>query len=180
MKIKCRTSSRRCVRPAMTLVEVIASLALLGSLLGASVIAQARLARQWNAAQHRVAAAEALDAQMQVWSALEHRPNGGLADTEAETVQPATPHISGEGPLATEPWWWRAEPLQDQPGATWGITLIRYTAFDPSDPERDAVATFDVFRYSPPPPPPEAEAEAEGAALSSARISALISDGGGR
>ncbi len=37
----------------LTLVEVLASLALLGGLLGATVAAKAKLSRQWTAAQER-------------------------------------------------------------------------------------------------------------------------------
>lgn len=131
----------------MTLVEVVASLALLGSLLGASVIAQARLTRQWTAAQERAEAVEALDAQLTDWhNAID------ILDTEAPAAhdQPIVSGfpLTGEGPLDVAPWWWRVEIPEDQPGLDLGIERVRYVAFDPSDLSRQAASSIDVLVYT--------------------------------
>ncbi len=46
---------------AMTLIEVVAALALLGAILTGVVLAKARLARQWYVAEYRLRAVEAVD-----------------------------------------------------------------------------------------------------------------------
>lgn len=135
----------------MTLVEVIASLALLGSLLGASVVAQSRLTRQWNAAHARGEAVEALDAQLERWRSLDVPNTPDILESDIVSSATIAWPISGEGPLGVEPWWWRAEQLPEQPGEDFGISLIRYTAYDPNDLEQRAVATLDVILYQPTP-----------------------------
>src|SRR5829696_1110368 len=63
---KWKPSSNRS-RAAMTLLEVVAGLALLASLLGALVIAKARYVRQAAAADRRVEAVAAADALLAGW-----------------------------------------------------------------------------------------------------------------
>lgn len=160
----------------MTLVEVLASLSLLGALLGAAVVAQARLSHQWQTAENRVSALAALDAQIEAWrsESADLQNSSEVAGNPPNVVQPSAevdvisaaqdestahqnPPLSGEGPLSTAPWWWRAETIEEQPGKDFGIYLIRYTAFDPASPERSPVAAIEIFRYVPTPPEPSDE-----------------------
>src|SRR4051794_8506660 len=54
-------------RPAMTLVEVVAALALLGTLLAAVLVVRVRYARQSAAAERRLQAVAAADALLSAW-----------------------------------------------------------------------------------------------------------------
>lgn len=142
----------------MTLIEVVAGLALLGSLLGAAVVAKGTLTRQWTAAQHRAEAITALETHFRGWAA---------GDDDAELSQaPGTSAwpTSGEGPLGDGRWWWRAdarEVVSDDATATIpGLNVIRYSVFDPDSgnvgsSEDRAAAVIDVL--APYEPPPEVE-----------------------
>src|SRR5947209_13143962 len=52
---------------AMTLIEVIAGLVILGTILASLAIARGRFARQWSAADRKLAAVRALDALVADW-----------------------------------------------------------------------------------------------------------------
>src|SRR3954447_17756598 len=54
-------------RPAMTLIEVIAGLVILGTILASLAIARGRFARQWSAADRKLTAVRALDALVADW-----------------------------------------------------------------------------------------------------------------
>jgi len=128
----------------MTLVEVVASLALLGSLLGAAVLAKGRLMRQWSVAQDRVEAVELLSAQLALW----HGSQG--QDGTEQSEGSAWPH-SGEGPLGQDgQWWWRAEALEVETSQVAGLSVVRFTAFDPTQAltrDESPLATMDVLIY---------------------------------
>jgi len=154
----------------MTLVEVVASLALLGGLLGGAVVAKTRLTRQWQAAQQRASAVAALDAQLEAWRQQATLPRDPAEpDASAEeplsiTSGPAWP-TSGGGPLSTEPWWWRAEQVTAAANNEYPIQVTRFTAYNPSDPNQTTAATLDLLSFPPPPevvqkPSPELPPEA--------------------
>src|SRR5437667_12469498 len=54
-------------RAGVTLVEVLAGLLLLGTVLASALIARGRFLRQWAAADQRLAAAHAADAMLATW-----------------------------------------------------------------------------------------------------------------
>ena len=124
----------------MTLVEVVASLALLGSLLGASVLAKGRFDQQWRGAERRLSAVRALDGQLARW-----RMAAPLGDAAEQADGPAVWPREGEGVIA-ERWWWRAETL-DRPedSAEPVLEVVRYTVFDPDFSEGRGQATLDVL-----------------------------------
>jgi hypothetical protein len=65
MRVRSRTSSGRAA--GLTLIEVVAGLALLSTLLVAVLTTKAKLTRQWSLAQQRLRAAEAADALLTAW-----------------------------------------------------------------------------------------------------------------
>jgi prepilin-type N-terminal cleavage/methylation domain-containing protein len=64
--LRSKPFSRRS-RPGVTLIEVIAGLVVLAVLVCAVTLARGRFMRQWEAAQRRVLAAEALDRMLAGW-----------------------------------------------------------------------------------------------------------------
>lgn len=153
----------------MTLIEVVASLALLGSLLGAAVVAKGKLTRQWTASQHRAEALAALEDQFRGWASADD----GRRDLSG-TDGSAWP-TSGEGPLGDGRWWWRAETREvtndtiAEPAPE--LAVIRYTVFARGGPRHSppgssainaAPVTIDVFApYEPPTEPNESAAPPE-------------------
>src|SRR5947207_5843225 len=58
---------RRRMPTAMTLIEVVAGLVILGTILASLAVARGRFARQWSAADRKLAAVRALDALVTEW-----------------------------------------------------------------------------------------------------------------
>lgn len=81
-----RRSRRANVHPAFTLVEVIAGIALLGTLLAGLMLSFSAHVRQYQAARLRIQAIEKLDRQLELWYA----DDGTLP-------------IDSEGPLSSQP-----------------------------------------------------------------------------
>lgn len=86
MNNRCRTSLRRS-RRALTLVEVVAALAMVGVLLTTLLTAQARFTRQWQRAERRIEAVAAADRMVATWwaepSAIPRRAGGEVAGGKA-------------------------------------------------------------------------------------------------
>lgn len=153
----------------MTLIEVVASLALLGALLGSAVVAKSRLTQQWSAAQLRAEGIAALEAQLTIWQAQSAPENSPVSPPGSNTLanESSLPNTittwptSGEGPLSVDPWRWRAEvitPTSEQESLPSGLQLVRYTAYLPtaSQPVQQLsrtlnrpAATLDVLVYQP-------------------------------
>lgn len=149
----------------MTLVEVIASLALLATLLGGTVVAKGRLTRQWADARDRAEAVRLLDAQLQLWhtppegavaaassDAATRDTSGSMAAGLAYTRAPT--HGQGElGPRFI----WRASPLPVSEtfgvtrGAGGGVEVVRYTAVRAGSAGETTLATIDLLRPAPRP-----------------------------
>ena len=102
----------RPVRRGLTLVEVLAGLALLGTLLASLLVAHGAQTRQARRAADRRAAAEALDALLHRWH----------ADRERLPPAPAGP-LSADGRLA-----WRAARLRRPGAAALGCVVVRVEA----------------------------------------------------
>src|SRR5258706_11329593 len=62
-----RRVRRRKGRSAMTLIEIVAGLVILGTILASLAIARGRFARQWAAADRKLAATKAVDAMIAGW-----------------------------------------------------------------------------------------------------------------
>src|SRR5688572_15241286 len=79
MKSRLKPFSKRYRARGMTLIEVLAGVALLGSLLVGVVLARGRYIRQWTTAQHRLEAVQAADALLNQWWASEDSvPRSGM------------------------------------------------------------------------------------------------------
>ena len=164
--------SRRWLPPAMTLIEVVASLTLLGTLLGAAVVAQQRLNRQWESAHRRARAVTALDRQLDAFTVVAPEPPEAmapvqnvrpLATTAPTGTKPAATVPEGavaesaasvwptraEGELSGTPWRWRAAPWDVSLDDAGTIGVTRFEAYDPADPAAESLAVLDVLTYRP-------------------------------
>lgn len=111
-------NSRNRLRPAMTLIEVVAGIALLGTVLTTTVLAQARLLRQHQRALVKLQAIEAVDQLLTQWSV-----DGTQIPQTASGVLLNTPHVT---------WCTRLAPSQtDGPLA---VAVVEFTAIAANDP----------------------------------------------
>jgi type II secretory pathway pseudopilin PulG len=99
-----RINSAEPSRRAMTLIEVVAGIALLGTILTTTVMAQARLLRQHQRALIKLQAVEAVDRLLTQWSvAGEEIPvesSGVLLDTQKVTWRTRLRSAKTSGPLS--------------------------------------------------------------------------------
>ena len=133
----------------MTLIEVVASLALLATLLGMAVVAQQRLRHQWVSARHRSEAIVALDRQLQ--DLIITRSLTSAEGIESEQDQVIGWPTDVEGELEGTSWRWRSSRLDGgELGSNElipGISVIRFEAFDPSVQPSSPLATLDVLAF---------------------------------
>lgn len=118
MKLCVRCSSIRGDRRAMTLIEVVAGIALLGTVLATTVLAQARLLRQHQRALLKLQAVEAADRLLAQWS-MEGRT---LPRQATGTLIPS--------PLVN----WQTRPATDQVDGALSISVVEFTAIAATDP----------------------------------------------
>ena len=114
-------------RRAITLVEVLAGTALLGTLLMAMIVANGRLIEQSSAAERRLDAYRILDELLDEWWA---NPEGVPRE--------------GEGALYGRPGWrWRTSTIDDPDAAELGGSIIAIELFAPAseNTHRDAITT---------------------------------------
>lgn len=95
--------------PAFTLVEVIAGIALLGTLLAGLMLGFSAHVRQYRAAALRIQSIEKLDRQLELWYAA-----GG------------TLPVDSEGPLSSEPpLTWRTSTVHSAPAGRLNSVIVR-------------------------------------------------------
>src|SRR5687767_9012408 len=111
-------SSRGCRhRPAgMTLVEVMAGLVVLGTLLAAVTVARGRFLRQWAEADRRLAATRAVDALLSEW--LSGSPQAVPVNSRGSLVGGAAKQF------------WRTQVIRDAAAAELGAVVVRLEVFD--------------------------------------------------
>src|SRR4051812_22873145 len=125
MRVKCRTSSTPWLPsgmtprppgalPAMTLVEVVAALAMLGTLLVAVLLARAAYVRQAAAADRRLQAIAAADALLAAW----HRDPASLPRGGSGVV-------AGDGQFS-----WRTRAVANPDAAALGAETLRLEVLD--------------------------------------------------
>lgn len=142
-------SKRPCVsRRGLTLVEVIAALAILAAVLSGIVVARARLTRQWEMSRKRIAAVEAANTMLAGWLAstsadrdvaadgarkdvlrsADSAGDAGLASSSAALV--GIPRESS-GPVPGHPGWvWHTQPIARSDAAALRAEVIRFEIVD--------------------------------------------------
>ncbi len=128
----CRASAKYTVCRGLTLIEVIASLMLVGSLLASVLLAHRRCARQTKLAVNRLAAVEVLDEFMTLW----HR-----SDTESSEE---LKKVSGKAP-GQNSFYWRKLVEDEATGKNLGITIMRIELFDPDFSSGEALASVELI-----------------------------------
>ena len=111
------------MRLAMTLIEVVVGLVILGTILASLAIARGRFARQWAAADRKLTAAKALDGLIAEWM-----------------QRPFVP-LNRQGPLpgtmpGTRDFIWRTTALRNRDAAPLLAAIVRVEVFD-RDEKRD-------------------------------------------
>jgi hypothetical protein len=97
----------------MTLIEIVAGLVILGTILASLAVARGRFARQWAAADQKLAAVKALDAQVAEWM----------------NVPGAAVPLNRQGALADAPAYvWRTRVLREEPKLS--AIVVRVEALD--------------------------------------------------
>lgn len=109
---------------ALTLIEILASLALLGSLLAAMLLARGQMAHQWRAAQEKLEAVEAADRLLEDWWV-----SGPVGVSGVAGVAGVPRHDQGE--IKDTDLHWRTEPLSVQPLEDLEVEVIRLEVFNP-------------------------------------------------
>ena len=151
MKKHSTICSRRSAAPAMTLIEVVAGLALLGSLLGAAVLAQARLTRQWSQSAHRLEAVQLLGGQLQRWDVEVQADDGTSVQQQSTEYEPrsvaAYAAALGSGQLSEDFIWaaevieidWLTDSIVDAP------RIVKIQAYRTQDADRVTLAAVELL-----------------------------------
>jgi type II secretory pathway pseudopilin PulG len=100
----------------MTLIEVLAGLVVLGTLLVAVAVARARFIRQWSEADRRLRATRATDAMLATWftgdsASIPTNARGLLDDAPTDFA-------------------WRTHAVPNRDAAELGATIVRLDVFD--------------------------------------------------
>jgi hypothetical protein len=110
-----------------TLVEVVAGLALLASLLTALLLARARYSQQWVLANQRLAAVQLADELLAEWW------------TEPQELPRADQGVLDE----QRGWKWRTQVIQNHAADSIGVEVIRLEILQ-EDPEAIPLATLEI------------------------------------
>ena len=125
-------------RPAMTLVEVVAALVILGTILAALAVARGRFTRHWAEADRKLNVAKALDALILEWT------DGPFA----------TVPVNRQGRLPnTRTCIWRTRALRTADAAKLNAIIVRVEVFDRGDEEKSngvPVVSLDLLVHLPP------------------------------
>jgi hypothetical protein len=112
----------------MTLIEIVAGLVILGTILASLAVARGRFARQWAAADQRLATVKALDAQVAEWM----------------NVPGAAVPLNRQGALAEAPAYvWRTRVLREDPKLS--AIVVRVEALDRKHADRTLAASVDLL-----------------------------------
>lgn len=153
---------RRCANPAgprgLTLIEVVAALALLAVVLSAAATARGRLVRARAAAVERRLAVAALDAALHDWWAAGTPAAAGLGPGTTDpvdqgrrgplTLNPATNPPPAAG--ARSPWAWWSRVVHEPQLAARGLQRVRIEAQRPDATSSAPPLVVDVLTPLPP------------------------------
>lgn len=140
MRLRCNSKNK-----GMTLIEVVAALAILAGLFGSVVVTHARLSRGWKSAQHKLVAIERLDKQLLIWWSAGQIPRdqegffGSLNNQEQ--------NISLR---------WRTRSRVESATQPYGLTHLQVEALDPRQNPPVILATVELLL---PPEQPAAGSE---------------------
>ena len=126
-----RNRARRDTRSGFTLIEVIASLVLIGTLMVGVLMAHRRCARQTKLSKRRMAAIEVLDGMMDDW-----------AEPEADRTL-SLDGASGKAP-GDNKFHWRKLVAGQLPDELLGLSIMRIEVFDPSFESGDSLAFVEI------------------------------------
>ena len=119
------------MRPAMKLIEVVAGLVILGTILASLAVARGRFARQWAEADRKLTATRALDALIAEW------------------IQKSDVPINRHGMLPdAKNMIWRTRAIRDRAASTLSVAIVRVEVFDRANEDRPAavpVVTVDLL-----------------------------------
>jgi type II secretory pathway component PulJ len=123
-----RSQLRRKFR-GTTLIEVIAGLVILSTLLVSVAMARGRFLRQWSDADRRIQVTQSVDHLLSRWL----------------SAPPSALPISGQGNLEDAPnFIWRTRPMNDPAAGHFGAITVRLEAFD-SRFQGPAIVTVDFL-----------------------------------
>ena len=111
----------------MTLIEIVAGLVILGTILASLAVARGRFARQWAAADQKLAAVKALDAQVAEWM----------------NVPGAAVPLNRQGALEAPTYVWRTRVLREEPKLS--AIVVRVEALDRKHVDRAAAASVELL-----------------------------------
>src|SRR5690349_172755 len=120
-------------RTAMTLIEVVAGLVILGTILASLAIARGRFARQWSAADRKLTAVKALDALVTEWM---NAPGEGAVPLDRQG------RIGDAKGLI-----WRTHATQSPESRRLSAMIVRVEVFDRAE---FPVAAVDLLVHVPP------------------------------
>jgi hypothetical protein len=118
----------------VTLLEVLAGLVVLGTLLVSVAVARGRFIRQWSDADRKLTAIRSADAQIARW--LAGPPDAVPVDAEGSLDSPSNCV-------------WRTRQLRSDAAAALGAAVIRMEVVDRARPDRALVAVDFLLRARP-------------------------------
>ncbi len=139
MSLKWIPSSRAPARRGATLIEVLAGLVLLGTILASALVARGRFQRQWRDADDKLAAVRAVDELVGDWLRL----------------PPGASPVPGEGTLpGPSSLTWRTSWRADAGAQRLGVRVARLEVLDARRRAREPVLSVEFLLPAPAPPAP--------------------------
>jgi len=125
-------TSRAKSRRGTTLIEVLAGLVVLGTLLASMAVARGRFMRQWADADRRLQAVHGADALLARW----------LASPASHVPAPSSGALDG-APGFT----WRTTVMRDRGATSLGAFIVRLDVFDADVSRQKPVLSVDFLRH---------------------------------
>jgi hypothetical protein len=115
----------------MTLIEIVAGLVILGTILASLAVARGRFARQWRSADQKLVAVRALDGLIADWLNV---PGGAVPLNRQAAVADAPAYV------------WRTTVLRDDAAAKLSAAVVRVEIFERRQMDRGVpVASVDLM-----------------------------------
>lgn len=158
-KVRSSGSSPRSRAAGLTLIEVVAAIAIIGTILVGVVLAKSRHTRQLALSQRKLEAVHALDAQLAKWWA-------GGDDLPVNTQGTFTEQRAAESTPPTRPMMWRTRLVANHEVENLGARVLRIEVVqgEDYDSENEPLTSVDLVlrRETEPEKPDKAEADEAG------------------